>query len=214
MQMLGADCVLQYHIAMKITAIILAGGRARRMGGVDKGLCHLAGQPMIHWTLGRIRPQVDTVLINVNRYYEDYATFGFPVITDDDDSRAGPLAGIAAGMKNSDNEWVLSVPCDCPFLPQNLATKLSAAVSAADGDGAVAVAGGREQPVFMLLRRSLGDNLRAFLAAGGRKIDAWYSSLNFAKVQFDDADAFANINTPEELAIAEKQLQLSKKDKT
>ena len=108
----------------KITAIILAGGRARRMAGVDKGLCSLAGRPMIEWTLARIRPQVGAVLINANRNREAYAALGFPVAADDDDSRAGPLAGIHAGMKKSKTEWVLSAPCDSPFLPRTACRRI------------------------------------------------------------------------------------------
>ncbi|WOV91401.1 MAG: molybdenum cofactor guanylyltransferase MobA [Candidatus Zeuxoniibacter abyssi] len=187
----------------KITAIILAGGRARRMAGVDKGLCSLAW-PMIEWTLARIRPQVGAVLINANRNREAYAALGFPVAADDDDSRAGPLAGIHAGMKKSKTEWVLSAPCDSPFLPRTLAAELSAASD--NADVVVAAADGREQPVFMLAQCSLADDLGGFLAAGGRKIDEWYSRLNYISVPFGDGAAFVNINTPEELMAAEKNL--------
>ena len=159
---------------------------------------------MIEWTLARIRPQVGAVLINANRNREAYAALGFPVAADDDDSRAGPLAGIHAGMKKSKTEWVLSAPCDSPFLPRTLAAELSAASDNAD----VVVARRRWAGATGFHAGSVftGDDLGGFLAAGGRKIDEWYSRLNYISVPFGDGAAFVNINTPEELMAAEKNL--------
>ncbi|MGI9337514.1 MAG: molybdenum cofactor guanylyltransferase [Gammaproteobacteria bacterium] len=125
----------------------------------------------------------------------------------DDSCRfAGPLAGMLAGMRAADGEWVLFVPCDCPFFPATLARELAAGAKKQNADIAVAVAGGREQPVFMLVRRRLFADMAAFVGGGGRKIDLWYGRHQCAKVLFDDAEAFANINTPEDLAAAQKRL--------
>ncbi len=189
-----------------ITGILLAGGQARRMDGKDKGLLHAAGKPLVAWTLARLMPQVNAMLINANRNTADYAEFG-RVIGDKHEGFCGPLAGIHAGIATATTEWALSVPCDSPFLPTTLAATLCRAADAANADIAVAATDNRPQPVFMLLRTCLADNLAEFLSTGGRKIDLWYAQHNHIIADFDDATAFANINTPEELTAAEKRLQ-------
>ena len=181
-----------------VTGIVLAGGLGRRMGGVDKGLQPLRGRPMVEYVLERLRPQVDEVLINANQNLEAYATFGHRVVRDDIGGYAGPLAGLHAGMKAAAHELVATVPCDSPFLPMDLMQRLTRALGR--NDLAVAKTGDQAHPVFSLTRRHCLESLEAFLAQGGRKIDAWYASLEVVEVGFDDeADAFRNINTPEEL---------------
>ncbi|MBI3374566.1 MAG: molybdenum cofactor guanylyltransferase [Betaproteobacteria bacterium] len=184
-----------------VTGIVLAGGQGRRMGGVDKGLQALRGRPMIAAVLERLAPQVDEVLINANQNLEAYARFGYRVVADEVGGFAGPLAGLASGMKAASQPLVVTVPCDSPFLPADLVARLRAALEARGADLAVAKTGAQPHPVFALARRSLLANLEAFLAAGGRKIDAWYAPLAVVEVAFDDeAEAFSNINTRDELA--------------
>lgn len=184
-----------------VTGIVLAGGQGRRMGGVDKGLQSLRGRPMIAAVLERLAPQVDEVLINANQNLEAYARFGYRVVADEVGGFAGPLAGLASGMKAASQPLVVTVPCDSPFLPNDLVPRLRAALDARSADLAVARTGAQPHPVFALARRSLLANLESFLAAGGRKIDAWYAPLAVVEVAFDDeAEAFSNINTRDELA--------------
>jgi molybdopterin-guanine dinucleotide biosynthesis protein A len=186
---------------MDITGVILAGGQGRRMGGVDKGLQDLQGRPMVQWVLDRLAPQVGSVLINANRNLARYAGFGCPVLPDRIPDFAGPLAGLHAALAQAATPLILTVPCDSPFLPADLVPRLHAALMADRAELAVARAGGRVHRAFCLARRELLPKLDAFLAAGGRKVGLWHDSLNVAEVDFDDeADAFDNINTPEQLA--------------
>ena len=188
----------------KISGVILAGGQGRRMGGVDKGLRELRGKPMIEWVLERFAPQVDAVLINANQNLELYARFGHPVITDEIGGFAGPLAGLQCALRAARHPLVATVPCDSPFLPADLVTRLATALQARQAQLAVARTGNQPHPVFCLCRRDVLPHLTQFLAEGGRKIDAWYSTLRVTEVAFDDvADAFSNINTPEELSAFE-----------
>ncbi|HYD55646.1 MAG TPA: molybdenum cofactor guanylyltransferase MobA [Burkholderiales bacterium] len=183
---------------MSISGIVLAGGKGRRMGGVDKGLQSLRGRPMVEWVLERLTPQVSEVVINANQNVERYARYGHPVVGDEVSGFAGPLAGLHAGMKAARHPLVVTVPCDSPFLPADLVSRLEKDLGR--NDLAVARTGEQPHPVFALVRRSVLENLEAFLAGGGRKIDAWYGSLSFVEVAFDDeAEAFRNINTLEEL---------------
>jgi molybdopterin-guanine dinucleotide biosynthesis protein A len=181
-----------------ITGLVLAGGQGRRMGGVDKGLQLLRGKPMAQWAIERLAPQVDEVLINCNQNLEAYARFGRRLVPDEIRGFAGPLAGLHAGMKAAAHPLVATVPCDSPFLPQDLISRLQSQLGS--NDLAVAKTGEQPHPVFALVRRHCLESLEAFLAQGGRKIDAWYAALQVVEVSFDDeADAFRNINTREEL---------------
>ena len=168
------------------------------MGGVDKGLQLLHGKPMVEQVLARLVPQVGEVVINANQNLDAYGRFGHRVVRDDIGGFAGPLAGLHAGMKAASHPLVVTVPCDSPFLPLDLVVRLKSKIQ--DRDLAVAKTGDQPHPVFALMKKSLLPNLETFLAGGGRKIDAWYGALKFVEVQFDDeADAFRNINTREEL---------------
>jgi len=184
-----------------ITGLILAGGQGRRMGGVDKGLQLLRGKPMAQWAIERLAPQVDEVLINCNQNLDAYARFGYRLVPDQVGGFAGPLAGLHAGLKAAAHPLVVTVPCDSPFLPEDLVSRLNDHIE--KNDLAVAKTGDQPHPVFSLVRKNVLDSLEAFLAGGGRKIDAWYASLRTVEVSFDDeADAFRNINTLEELGKA------------
>ncbi|MDA8107293.1 MAG: molybdenum cofactor guanylyltransferase [Betaproteobacteria bacterium] len=184
-----------------VTGIVLAGGQGRRMGGVDKGLQPLRGRAMVEWVIERLAPQVDEIVINANQNLAEYARFGYRVVPDEVGGFAGPLAGLHAGLKSASSPLAVTVPCDSPFLPLDLVARLRAGLEANNAELAVAKTGNQPHPVFALVRTSLRANLEAFLAGGGRKIDAWYAPLKVAEVLFDDeAEAFSNINTRGELA--------------
>ena len=184
-----------------VSGIVLAGGQGRRMGGVDKGLQPLRGKPMVHWVLERLRPQVAEIIVNANQNPDEYRKFGYRVVADDISGFAGPLAGLHAGLKAAAHPLVATVPCDSPFLPLDLIQRLRGSLK--DNDLAVAKTGAQPHPVFALVKRHCMESLEAFLAQGGRKIDAWYASLKVIEVSFDDeAEAFRNINTREELKDA------------
>lgn len=182
-----------------ISAIILAGGAGRRMGGQDKGLLELAGQPLVRHVLARIQPQVDEILISANRNLDDYCALGHRVVTDASAGFQGPLAGVLAGLKAAQHAWVLSVPCDSPALPLDLVRQLAAPLLAGDAEIAVASAGGRHHPAIMMCARRLADDLERYLAEGGRAVYTWQSRHCTAVVEFADTAAFANINQPEDL---------------
>ena len=189
--------------AEKVSGIVLAGGQGRRMGGVDKGLQPLGGKTMVEHVIARLAPQVDEIVINANQNLESYAKFGYPVAADLTGGFAGPLAGLQAGLHAAKHPLVVTAPCDSPFLPLDLVARLRAAMGGKDL--AVAKTGTQAHPVFAMVRREILDHLTAYLAGGGRKIDAWYASLEVVEVAFDDeAEAFSNINTREELREHER----------
>jgi len=184
-----------------VTAVVLAGGRARRMGEHDKGLIALNQAPLIEYALTALQDQVDTILINANRNIERYAGMGYPVIQDHHSGFSGPLAGMASALSVMRTRFLVTVPCDSPLLPLDLVDRLLKGQARADTALAVAHDGTRIQPVFALLERSLLPCLERFLNAGGRRIDQWYAQHRFASVDFSDQpDAFTNVNTPEDLA--------------
>jgi len=186
-----------------ITGLVLAGGRGSRMGSVDKGLVLLHGRPLVSHVVERFEQQVDEILVNANRNVEAYLALGHPVIRDRIEGFAGPLAGLHAGLQQARHELVATVPCDSPFLPLDLVARLLRALETHDADLAVARTRDQPHPVFALVRRSVLEHLERYLSDGGRKIDAWYASLVTVEVAFDDeADAFRNINTADELAAA------------
>jgi molybdopterin-guanine dinucleotide biosynthesis protein A len=187
----------------KVTGVILAGGLGRRMGGVDKGLQLLDATPMVERVIARLAPQVDTLLVNANQNTERYEAFGYRVVADAIGGFAGPLAGLHRGLTEADHPLVVTAPCDSPFLPTDLVARLRVPVDAGRAVLTVARTGQQSHPVFALCRRDLLPHLTAFLDAGGRKIDLWYSTLAVETVSFDDVpQAFDNINTRHELDAA------------
>ncbi|MFO1267497.1 MAG: molybdenum cofactor guanylyltransferase MobA [Rubrivivax sp.] len=196
-----------------VTGLVLAGGRGSRMGGVDKGLQLLDGRPLVAHALERLRPQVAALAINANRNTEAYAAFGVPVWPDALADYPGPLAGMLAGLagiEGTGSEWLVTVPCDTPRFPVDLVARLLVAARAAGVRAAMPVTANAEvtggdagaplpQPVFCLLHRSLRPALEAALAAGERKIERFTRAQGQVLVPFDDAQAFFNANTPEEL---------------
>jgi len=201
-----------------ISAVLLAGGRGSRMGGVDKGLQIFRGQPLALHSLLRLRGtgRVGTVMLNANRNLEQYQAFGAPVWTDGLADYAGPLAGFLVGLAHCQTPYLLTLPCDTPLFPLDLVPRLAAALEAQDAQIAMAAAPERDetgqtrlrkQPVFCLLRADLLPGLADFTQAGGRKIDAWAAQQRLVLVPFDqpgdDPLAFFNANTLEELQALE-----------
>ncbi len=193
-----------------ITGLILAGGQGRRMGGVDKGLQMFRGKRLVDHVYERLAPQVGGIVINANQNHDAYKSFGVRVVSDAIGGFAGPLAGLHAGLSVSRRPYLASVPCDSPFLPHDLVARLLEQLSASGADLAVARTGEQPHPVFCHAHRSVLEHLTNFLKGGGRKIDAWYASLKVVEVNFDDqAEAFSNINTLEELASFEEGKTMS-----
>jgi molybdopterin molybdotransferase len=201
---MNANRINADRINDKVTGLILAGGQGRRMGNVDKGLEIFRGKRLVDYVYERLAPQVGGIIINANQNHDAYKTFGVRVVSDAIGNFAGPLAGLHAGLSVSRRPYLASVPCDSPFLPEDLVERLMARLNESGADLAVAKTGDQPHPVFCLARRSVLEHLTNFLKGGGRKIDAWYASLAVVEVNFDDrAEAFSNINTREELANLE-----------
>jgi molybdopterin-guanine dinucleotide biosynthesis protein A len=198
----------------QITGLLLAGGRGMRMGGVDKGLQTLRGEPLALHVLKRLAPQTGSLLISANRNAPRYAALGAPfgaiVIADTLPDFPGPLAGLLAGLRAARTGLILSVPCDTPALPADLAARLADALETAGADIAtVATANAQHEvsihPVFALVRTALADDLAAFLGAGERKVRAWYARHKTVEVTFADERAFYNVNSLQELADLERK---------
>ena len=187
----------------QITGLILAGGRGSRMGGVDKGLQTHLGLPLAMQALLRLQPQVGALMINANRNLAAYESMGVPVWPDALADYPGPLAGFLAGLERCETAYLVTVPCDTPNFPADLVERLAAALVAEDAQ--IAMAATREdgqlqvQPVFCLMAATLMESLVAFTQGGQRKIDRWTGQHRCATVVFDDADAFFNANTLDEL---------------
>ena len=200
-----------------ITGLILAGGRGARMGGVDKGLQNFNGTPLTLHTLMRLQMQegspLTDIMIVANRNLSAYESLGVQVWPDSTDGFAGPLAGFLTGLERCETSLLLTVPCDSPLFPMDLAQRLTDALLSENADIAMAAAREedgniRPQPVFCLMRVSLLESLVKFMQSGGRKIDAWTAQHSTVLVSFDgpevDPRAFFNANTLEELHRLEK----------
>ncbi len=210
-----------------ITGLVLSGGRATRMGGVDKGLQLFGGLPLAHRAAQRLGAQTGAVAINANRHLDDYRAFGFPVWPDAQshcsalgqgrdinlpvDTWRGPLDGMRAGMELCRTGWLATVPCDSPLFPSDLVSRLAHAAHAQGADAAMAAvqvevpsskcpgADAKMQPVFSLFRVNLLESMTRYLDSGGRRVGEWMSAQNCAVVGFEDGHAFANVNTLDEL---------------
>jgi molybdenum cofactor guanylyltransferase len=197
-----------------LTGLVLAGGQGSRMGGLDKGLQRLHGEPLAAHVLKRLAPQTGPLIISANRHADVYAALGAPfgatVVADTLPGFPGPLAGLLAGLRAANTAFVLSAPCDSPGLPDDLAARLAEALVAHDADIATVTTINSDgitsiHPVFALLRVSLADDLSAFLDAGERKVRAWYARHKTVEVAFSNERAFYNINSLQELAGLERQ---------
>jgi molybdopterin-guanine dinucleotide biosynthesis protein A len=186
-----------------ITGLILAGGRGSRMGGVDKGLQNHLGIPLAMHALMRLEPQVGQIMLNANRNLGAYDSFGVPVWPDALPDYPGPLAGFLTGLERCETPYLVTVPCDTPNFPLDMVQRLAIALITQDAEIAMAATRGPDgiqvQPVFCLMQSRLMESLVRFTQSGQRKIDRWTALHRCAEVLFDDAAAFFNANTPEEL---------------
>jgi len=198
-------------------AVVLAGGRGSRMNGVDKGLQLFQGERLVMHAVQRLQAQtrpVASIAINANRHLNDYRALGLAIWPDAQADFAGPLAGFLAGMTQCPHPYLLTVPCDTPFFPLNLAAQLMQALQSHDADIAMAAVAQddgvvRRQPVFCLMKVSLKESLQDFLAEGGRKIGAWTALHHTVEVPFDNPLAFSNLNTLEDFQQLETSLPAS-----
>lgn len=190
-----------------ITGVVLAGGRGRRMGGVDKGLVSLNDKPMVAHVLSALRPQVGDLIINANRNRNEYETFGYQVIPDIVGEFFGPLAGMASAMQVAKTPYVLTVPCDSPLIRKDLAARLYQALAGERAEISAAHDGSRLHPVFTLLYCDLLPSLLAYLEAGERKVDRWFAKHRLAIAHFTDKpEMFMNVNNPDDRASVEAKL--------
>ncbi len=182
-----------------ITAVILAGGQGRRMGGQDKGLIEFNGQPIIELLIAKLRRQNIDIVINANRNRSAYQQYGYPVISDELTDYQGPLAGFAAAMAVVRTEYILTLPCDGPLLTDDFVEIFLNNHARQQKTISVADDGERLQPVYALIKVNLLDNLKTFLKTGDRKIDRWYAGHDYARVDFSThKNMFGNINKPED----------------
>ena len=192
---------------MEISSIILAGGRGTRMGGIDKGLVKLQHKSLIQHLIERLTPQVNEIIINANREITQYQALGYAVLQDETAVFIGPLAGLSLGLKHTKYEYLLTVPCDSPLLPMDLAQRLLSSLLEHRAEIAVATSNGDAHPVFCLCKKSVLPSLIIYLEQGDRKVSTWQKSLNYVEVDFsDNPEAFINLNTFEELAALELKL--------
>ena len=180
-----------------ITAVVLAGGQGRRMGGQDKGLIEINGRALVAILVDQLQQQISSILINANRNLERYHAMGYPVVSDQLSDYQGPLAGFACAMTAVDTDFILTLPCDGPSLATDYVARFIASQARTGAPICVADDGERLQPVHALVKVDLLSSLNAFLDSGERKIDRWYAMHDFVQTDFSDcADMFRNINTP------------------
>lgn len=190
-----------------VTGVILVGGKGKRFGGQDKGLITVSGKPLIEHAIALLSKQVGNILVNANRSEQQYASYGYPVISDAIGEYWGPLAGIVSCMEAASDPCILTIPCDSPSLPDDLAVRLLEKIEQESADICVAHDGQRIQPAIALYRTNLQSELLDALNTGERKVEHWITGRNYTLADFSDqVDAFFNINTP-----ADKQTFESKK---
>ena len=189
----------------KITGVILAGGKARRMGGADKGLILFDGNPLIEHVIKAFEPQVGNLLINANRNYEIYKNYGFDIIRDELEDYCGPLAGMACALNKTNTPYLVTVPCDTPFISDNLVASLSSSILNEKAEISVAHNGDRLQPVFCMMKKTMIRSINDYLQKGGRKIDQWFEQHSVAIVDLSsNPECFKNVNSKEDIAILEE----------
>jgi molybdenum cofactor guanylyltransferase len=194
----------------RTVGLVLAGGLARRMGGGDKALIQIGGVAILDRVLDRLGGGCERIVLNANGDPARFARFGLPVVADSIAGFAGPLAGILAGLDWAaanvpGTEWLVSVPGDCPFLPDDLIGRLHAVRVQQRTPLACARSGEWRHPVVGLWQVGLREDLRhALVAEGLRKIEIWTTRHGVAMAAWPDQpfDPFFNVNTPEDAAMA------------
>ncbi|WP_034918286.1 molybdenum cofactor guanylyltransferase MobA [Erwinia sp. 9145] len=188
---------LQQTIA-SVSGVILAGGKGSRMGGKDKGLILYQGKPLYQHVVTRLTPQVARIYISANRNLTRYQQSGLPVLMDKLPDFPGPLAGMLTAMQSINAEWLFFSPCDTPALPANVVSRLWE--EKRNSRAVWACAEGRDHPAIALMHASLADDLANYLACGERRVMVFLRQAGGHSVPFDRcAEAFANINLPEDL---------------
>lgn len=196
-----------------ITGVILAGGRARRMNGVDKGLLEVAGKPLVEHILARLAPQVSEVMINTNRNHARYASYGLTLVADKLDGYCGPLAGMHSAMCATQTDYIVTAPCDSPLIPDNLVQRMMMTLMRENAELCTAHDGMRLQPVYTMIPRALTTDLHIYLMSGGRKVEDWLRRHRFAVADFSDQpEAFLNINTPHDHQLCEERIRQDRPD--
>lgn len=186
-----------------LSGLILAGGRATRMGGIDKGLVAFDGNCLIEHAIARLRPQVARIFISANRHIEHYAGYDWPVLEDRFGHFAGPLAGLLRALEQADGMPVLVVPCDAPLFPTQLAARLLESYVEGATSAVIPHDGSRLQTLFGLYSPTVLSSLTDYLAAGQRKVETWVNTLHPVIVDFsNESEAFMNINTESDLQAA------------
>ena len=180
---------------LKVSAVILAGGRATRLNGEDKGLYEFKNKPLISYVLHTLKNQCADIVISANRNLKQYQTFGYQVMTDGNNNFEGPLKGLSEAMQSCECEKILVTSCDMPFLPPNLIEVFDAQSNA---DVQIISVAGRMQLCF-LIKKSLRAVLQAYLQSGGNRVMAWVKSLDYVEIEYQsDSHHFKNLNTPED----------------
>lgn len=188
-----------------ITGAILAGGRARRMHGEDKGLILFESKPLVKYVIDILSPQVGNLIINANRNHKEYAKYGFEIISDELSDYCGPLSGMASILNKIETPYLVTAPCDSPFLSTKLVSSLSSAMANENADISVAHNGLRVQPVFCMLKKTMVTSINEYLDRGERKIDKWFEQHAVAIADLSSyPESFKNFNSREELIIAEE----------
>jgi molybdopterin-guanine dinucleotide biosynthesis protein A len=210
LQLLGLCLIQAAKLSIKMmrySAIILSGGKSTRMNGEDKGLILFQKKPLIEHVISRLAPQTNEIIISANREIEVYETFGYSVLQDATNSFLGPLAGFLLGLTHAKQDYVLTVPCDSPLLPLNLAQRLYDGMTETNSDIAIARSNGITHPVICLMKKNLLPSLQTYMVRGERKVGAWQKSQTYCEVEFSDCgNAFANLNSIVELRELELKL--------
>jgi len=189
-------------ICEEISGVILAGGLARRMGGIEKALVEFRGETLLSHVIKRVQPQVKTLYLNVNKKLEQYQEFNLPILEDEKKGFLGPLAGILTAFNKIETHYLLVVPCDAPFVSLNLTETLFKEMQYQNALGAVVHDGERLQPTFLLLHKQLRNDLEIYLQNGQRSIELWLERHFIAKVDFSSQlHDFISFNTFEEINL-------------
>ena len=197
---------------LPVTGLILAGGRSSRMNGHDKGLLKLLNKPMIYHVIERLKAQVGAILISANRHLETYQQFGYPVLVDDYDDYRGPLAGMSRGLSHTSSEYLLTVPCDGPLLPLDLAEKFLQHAQRTQAKAIIAFDGKYKQPTYNLIHKDLLSPLTQSLEQGEHKLGKWLIDNGAVRLDFSkQKEAFLNVNTLDDLQLLSQQLSHIKK---